>query len=96
MNQRRLAASGGTHDTQRFAPGDIGAACMNMCHEAFSLDLGSCIIGMNDQAKLEQYFGIPQGHDARLVLALGYPVDASPVDKIRKPLDEICSFNYWE
>ena len=83
-------------DTQRFAQGDIGAACMNMCHEAFSLDLGSCIIGMNDQAKLEEYFGIPQGHEARLVLALGYPVDASPVDKIRKPLDEICSFNYWK
>ena len=33
-------------DTQRFAPGDIGAACMNMCHEAFSLGLSSCIIGM--------------------------------------------------
>ena len=83
-------------NTQRFAPGDIGMACMNMCHEADSRGLASCIIGMNDQAKLEKYFGIPQGHDARLVLALGYPVDASPVDKIRKPLDEICSFNSWE
>ena len=84
------------HDSQRFAPGDIGAACMNMCHEAFSLGLGTCIIGMNDQAKLEEYFGIPHGCEARLVLAVGYPVDAAPVDKIRKPFDEICSFNSWE
>ena len=83
-------------NTQRFAQGDIGAACMNMCHEAFSLGLGTCIIGMNDQAKLEEYFGIPHGCEARLVLAIGYPVDAAPVDKIRKPFDEICSFNRWE
>ena len=83
-------------NTQRFAQGDIGAACMNMCHEAFSLGLGTCIIGMNDQAKLEEYFGIPHGCEARLVLAVGNPVDAAPVDKIRKPFDEICSFNSWE
>ena len=72
------------HDTQRFAQGDIGAACMNMCHEAFSLGLGSCIIGVNDQSKMEKHFGIPHGREARLVLAIGYPVDASPVDKVRK------------
>lgn len=83
------------HDTQRFAPGDIGAACMNMCHEAFSLGIASCIIGMNDQQKMEEYFGIPQGRDARLVLALGYATDDTPANKVRKPLDEVCSFNAW-
>ena len=83
------------HDTQRFAPGDIGAACMNMCHEAFSLGIASCIISMNDQQKMEQHFGIPQGYDARLVLALGYAAEETPVNKVRKPLDEICSFNAW-
>ena len=83
------------HDTQRFAQGDIGAACMNMCHEAFSLAIASCIISMNDQQKMEQHFGIPQGYDARLVLALGYAAEETPVNKVRKPLDEICSFNAW-
>ena len=82
--------------TQRFAPGDIGAACMNMCHEAFSLGLDTCIIGMNDQAKMEQYFGIPAGSDARLVLAVGYAADPdAPVNKVRKEFDEVCSFNHW-
>ena len=83
-------------DTQRFAQGDIGAACMNMCHEAFSLGLGTCIIGVNDQNKMEEYFRIPHGSEARLVLAIGYAVDNSPVKKIRKPLEEVCCFNKWE
>jgi nitroreductase len=82
--------------TQRFAQGDIGAACMNMCHEAFDLGLATCMIGMNDQAKMEQYFGIPHGHEARVVLAVGYAADPdAPVNKVRKPLEEVCSFNQW-
>lgn len=83
------------HSTQRFAPGDIGAACMNMCHEAHSLGLATCMIGMNDQQKMEDFFGIPHGRDVRLVLAIGYAAENTTVNKIRKPLDEICSFNTW-
>lgn len=84
------------HDTQRFAQGDIGAACMNMCHEAFSLGLATCVIGINDQAKLERYFGIPAGNEARLVLAVGYAADDGNVNKVRKTLEEICCFNRWQ
>ena len=84
-------------DTQRFAPGDIGMACMNMCHEADSLGLATCIIGMNDQAKLEKYFNIPAGRDVRLVLAVGYAADLdAAVNKVRKSLEEVCSFNNWQ
>ena len=83
-------------DTQRFAQGDIGAACMNMAHEAFCLGLGSCMIGVNDQDKMEKYFGIPHGCEVRIILAVGYAVDNSPEQKIRKPLEEVCSFNKWE
>ncbi len=84
-------------NTQRFAPGDIGMACMNMCHEADSLGLASCVIGMNDQAKLEKYFNIPAGNDVRLVLAIGYAADPdAKVNKVRKSLEEVCSFNNWE
>ena len=83
--------------TQRFAAGDIGMACMNMCHEIDSLGLASCIIGMNDQKKLEEYFNIPSGRDVRLVLAVGYAANHdAPVNKVRKNLEEVCSFNSWE
>ena len=84
------------HTTQRFAQGDIGAACMNMCHEAFSLGLGTCIIGVNEQAKMEKHFGIPHGHEVRLVLAVGHAADSTPAAKIRKPLEEVCCFNHWQ
>lgn len=82
-------------DSQRFAQGDIGAACMNMCHEAMDLGLSTCIIGMNDQEKMEQSFGIPSGHEVRLVLAVGYSAETKDPPKVRKPLEEICSFNHW-
>lgn len=82
-------------DTQRFASGDIGAACMNMCHEAFSLGLDTCIIGMNDQCKMEEYFGIPAGAEVRFVLAIGHGAGNPPVNKVRKPLEEVCAFNHF-
>ena len=82
-------------DTQRFAQGDLGAACMNMCHEAYSLGLSTCVIGMNDQSKMEQYFGIPAGNEARLVLAIGYAASENAVNNVRKSMYEVCVFNHW-
>ena len=83
-------------DTQRFAQGDLGAAAMNMCHQAMDLGLDTCILGMNSQEKMEKAFGIPAGHEVRLVLAVGYAANPdAPMTKIRKPLDEVCSFNHW-
>lgn len=82
--------------TQRYAPGDIGAAAMNMCHQAMELGLDTCILGVNDQAKMEKHFGIPAGHTVRLVIAVGYGVEDAPSPpKVRKPLEEVCSFNHW-
>ncbi len=84
-------------DSQRFAQGDIGMTVLNMCYAAADLGISSCVIGMNDQKKMEEYFSIPEGHTVRLVLALGYTAtpDAAPRQKIRKPLEEVCSFNQW-
>lgn len=83
-------------DSQRFAQGDIGAAAMNMCHEAMDLGLDTCILGMNDQQKMERNLGIPAGTTVRLVVAVGYGVEKqSQPPKARKSLDEVCSFNHW-
>lgn len=84
------------NDSQRFAQGDIGMAVMNMCYEAVELGLSTCILGMCDQKKMEQYFGIPAGHEVRMILAVGYAAeDTKPRNKMRKPMEEICSFNQW-
>ena len=83
-------------DTQRFAQGDIGMAGMNMCYQALELGLSTCILGLNDQQKMEEYFGIPQGSEVRLVIAVGYSAEnKAPRRKIRKSIEEICSFNHW-
>lgn len=84
------------HDAQRFAQGDLGMAAMSMCYEAMQLGLSTCILGLNDQKKMEQHFGIPEGRTVRMVLAVGYSAeDAEPRAKVRKPLEEVCSFNHW-
>ena len=83
-------------DSQRFAQGDIGMASLNMCYQALELGLSTCILGLNDQKKMEEYFGIPQGSEVRCVLAVGYSAkEEPPRRKIRKPVEEVCSFNHW-
>ena len=44
---------------------------------------------------MEQYFGIPAGNEARLVLAIGYAASENAVNKVRKSMDEVCVFNHW-
>jgi len=81
--------------TQRFAQGDLGAACMNMCHQAMAMGLDTCILGMHDREKLRSSFGLPEEAEARLILAVGYGAQQGAVKKIRKSTEEICSFNRW-
>jgi nitroreductase len=83
------------NDSQRFAQGDVGAAAMNMCHEAMDLGLSTCILGMSDQAKLQKAFGIPATCEVRMIIAVGYSAETTNPTKVRKPLEEICSFNHW-
>jgi len=83
-------------DSQYYAPGDIGAAAMNMCHQAMELGLGTCILGLNNQEKMSRYFGIPADCKARLVLAVGYSAEKNEAPiKMRMGIDEVCSFNHW-
>lgn len=82
--------------TQRFASGDVAAASMNMCHEAMDLGLSTCILGVNDPEKMTRHFGIPADCQVRLVIAVGYSAEKEPYPpKVRKDLEEVCSFNHW-
>lgn len=83
--------------TQHFVPGDLAMAALNMCYAATEQGLGSCVVGLFDQDKLRKSFGIPEDRTIWLILALGYPAkETAPKPKVRKPLEEICSFNTWE
>lgn len=83
-------------DSQVFAHGDIGMAAMNMCYEAMDLGLDTCIIGMCSQKLMEEGLGIPSGNKVRLTIAVGYGDEGGKIPaKVRKPVEEICSFNNW-
>ena len=81
--------------TQRFAPGDVGAAAMNMCYAAMELGLDTCILGMLDQKKMQAHFGVPEDADVRMAIAVGYAAAERPEEKKRKALEEVCGINRW-
>ncbi len=72
-----------------FAEMDIGMCVMNMCLQAQSLGVASCILGAFDEQGLKSIIGLSNEKDIKLVVALGYAEDNYPVrEKNRKSFDE--------
>lgn len=83
-------------DSQRFAAGDVAMASLNMAYQALELGLDTCMIGMIDQKKMQASFGVPEGDEVRLALAVGYKKEGKELrKKMRKPFEEVVSFNSW-
>ncbi len=83
--------------TQRFAAGDMGGACLNMCYRATELGLSTCIIGITNERKMKALFGIPDPSRVRFVLAIGYAKEETkPRKKERKDIDEVVCFNLYK
>ena len=85
-------AVSGLLDSQYFAKGDLGAATVQICLEAESLGLGTCIIGMYDRVKLCELLNIPVEKQFAAFIAVGYPANDKIRKKDRKILDEILRF----
>ena len=80
-------------NSQKWAENDIGLSVAHYCLQAAELGLGTCIIGMVEEDKVREYFGIED--KVRLVIATGYSADESPRNKVRKSktmLDEMAVF----
>jgi nitroreductase len=82
----------GILDSQYFAKGDLGAATLQICLEAESQGIGSCIIGIYDREALCKVLGIPIEKQFASLIALGYPADPAVRQKIRKPFEEVARF----
>ena len=65
---------------------DIGIATAYITAEATAQGLGTCILGWLDDKKIREICNLDQ--PVRLVLTVGYPVDANRPKK-RKDLDEL-------
>jgi nitroreductase len=79
-------------DSQYFAKGDLGAATLQVCLEAETQGLGSCIIGMYDREGLCKALHIPVEKQFAALIAVGYPADCTVRPKQRKPLEALVRF----
>ena len=77
---------------RRFAEYDIGMAVMQMCLEAESLGIGSCILGLYSEEGVKCALDIPEDRKVALLIALGVSAEISVREKVRKPETETVVF----
>ncbi|MDR0953505.1 MAG: nitroreductase family protein [Elusimicrobiota bacterium] len=76
----------------RFYLIDLGIACEHLVLKAQELGLGTCWIGWFSAKAAKKALKLPLGHQAEIIIALGYP-DESPAPRPRKNLKEIITYN---
>lgn len=81
-------------------PWDMGRLSQNMMLAAAAVGVGSCPVTLHRQACGHEVLGLADGHECGIVLAMGYPDEASEADlrrttsmSGRKPFDEVVRFD---
>lgn len=77
---------------------DAGQAVMAMLIVATDLGIGSGHSSVGDQEAMRRIIGMPEGHSAVAMIALGYPADrplGPPVRLNRRPFDEVVHRGRW-
>ncbi len=88
-----MASLGGQVRDTHYNLVDIGIACEHLVLQAQDLGIGSCWIGWFNEKVLKKELGVSRGEKIDIVISLGYPKEAREATKVRKTLEEICSFN---
>ena len=73
---------------------DAAIAFEHLCLAAHAVGLGTCWMGLFDEAELKKKLNIPDNMRVVGVTPLGYP-DQEPKPRPRKELQEIAFFNEW-
>lgn len=73
---------------------DLGIAVEHFCLQATELGLGTCILGWFDEKKVAGLLGVPKNKRIPLLITLGWP-DCEIRNKVRKPVEEISSWNEY-
>ncbi|MCP4753815.1 MAG: nitroreductase [Proteobacteria bacterium] len=76
-------------------PIDVAIAVTHITLCAAAEGLGSCWIGAFYEDRIKQVLDIPPQVRVVAVLPVGYPVDPSPAEKTRVPLDGIVKYERW-
>jgi nitroreductase len=76
---------------------DIGIVAAHFCLQAAEDGLGTCMLGWFDEKKVKDILKIPADKTIGLLIAAGYAPDGYHLrTKIRKPLEEIISYNSYK
>jgi nitroreductase len=79
---------------KKFILMDVGIAAEHFCLQAAEEGLGTCMIGWFNEKKVKEMLNIPKSKRAMLIISLGYP-EGKHREKMRKPMDEIVSYNRY-
>jgi len=88
------AKAGALVKSKDYSMMDLGMAVEHFCLQAAELGLGTCIMGWFDEQRVRKVLGVPRGRRIQLLISLGYP-DSPTRQKVRKPLEEISSWNEY-
>lgn len=70
---------------------DAGIASQTFCLAAYEKGVGSVILGIFDQKKIEELLELPEDRELVALIPIGYPAE-EPVAPKRKPVDDLLSF----
>jgi nitroreductase len=87
-------ADSGVENGMDYYLADTAIAFEHLCLAAHALGLGSCWMGLFDEALVRKGLHIPAGVRVVGVTPLGYP-DQEPKPRPRKELAEIAYYNEW-
>jgi len=85
---------GGSIKSKDYSLIDIGIAAENICLQALSEGLGTCILGWFDEDRVKSILGIPGAKRVELIITLGYAAGEYRQKK-RKPKDETVAYNKY-
>lgn len=93
-NMNLSAKAGSIVKGKDYSMMDLGIAIEHFCLQAAELGLGTCIMGWFDEKRVKKILGVPRSRRVQLLIALGHP-DSPTRTKVRKPLEEMSSWNSY-
>jgi nitroreductase len=89
-----VSQAGGALKRKDYSIIDIGIAAENICLQAVSEGLGTCMLGWFNERKVKELLGVPESKRALLIITLGYPSKPHR-PKRRKNTEEVVSYNRY-
>ena len=80
-----------TSKEDRWEMFDAGIAAQTFCLAAHEKGLGTCIMGIFDEAKIAEAISLPEGQKVGAVVAIGYP-KVQPEAPARKEAEQLVQF----